>query len=143
MKHSLISIIPSLLFSTFLLGCNYENPRVNPPVYTNSKMVLNTISVIHDGNKVQLKIYDYYNFDIDKAILKEVNILYNEKSKPWLLFYVIFDTHHSFVNSRIDLFEYRDNKWNYVVTIGNLNNSSLTDSINNFVKEKYKLEFKQ
>ena len=141
MKYLLISAILAGVSLVGLASVGCDKSRVAPPIHSNSRAVSDVVSVVHNGKKAQLKVYDYYNFDADKLTLNEVLILHDENSKPWLNFHIIIDMHHGIESYRIDLSEYQDNEWSYVTTIRNLTDSSMTGSINNFVKDKYGLGF--
>lgn len=140
--YFMISAIFAIVSVTGLACKEYKKSQIDLPNYNSSRAVSNIISTIHNEKRVQLKMYDYYNFDPAKLLLNEVSILYNEDAKPWLLLNIALNLHLGVASSRVSLYEYQNNKWNYVVTINNLTNGSITESVNDFVKNKYGLEFR-
>lgn len=142
MRYALISAILAVISVTGLACERNEKSQIAIHNSISSEMMLNVISVVHNGKKAELKIHDYYNFDANKLVLNEICILYDENTKPWLLFNIVLNMHYGIGSSQVDLDEYQNGSWNHLVTIKNLTNGSMIESVNDFIKDKYGLEFK-
>lgn len=137
MRYFLISVILAVISIADLSCEKREKSQVASLGYTNSKAVLNTVFVVHNRKKTQLKMYSYSKYDETGRKTNKVAILHDEDARPWLLFKTVFNT----TGSQVILYEYGDNKWNYVVTLQNLSDDGATKLINDFVKDRYGLKF--
>lgn len=137
MRYFLISAILAVISIAGLSCEKREKLQVTSLGHTNSKAVLNTVFVVHNRKKAQLKMYNYYKYDETGRKTNEVAILHDEDARPWLLFKTVFNT----TDSQVILYEYRDNRWDYVITLQNLSDDEVAESISDLVKDRYGLKF--